>query len=175
MKRKIVILILIWVLFILQSTVFKFLQIADTSPNMLLILTVAIGFMQGKKEGLFTGFFCGLLIDLFYGTVFGFYALLYMYIGYGCGHLCDIYFDEDIKVPLCLVTVCDFFFGVMVYITRFFLRGRTNFIGYLKSVILPEIVYTVVLTLILYKLIYLINHKMALKERRSAKNLWLRN
>ncbi len=65
MKRKIVILILIWVLFILQSTVFKFLQIADTSPNMLLILTVAIGFMQGKKEGLFTGFFCGLLIDLF--------------------------------------------------------------------------------------------------------------
>ena len=28
------------------------------------------------------GFFSGLMIDLFYGSLFGFYALLYMYIGY---------------------------------------------------------------------------------------------
>ncbi|MDO4477730.1 MAG: rod shape-determining protein MreD [Lachnospiraceae bacterium] len=173
MKRKCVLFIVIWVLFILQSTVFKFLQIADTSPNLLLILTVSIGFMQGKKEGLFTGFLCGLLFDLFYGSVFGFYALLYMYVGYGCGHLCDIYFDEDIKVPLILITVCDFLFGTTVFLTRFLLRGRFNYGGYLLHVIMPEIVYTIILTLILYRILYLINRKLASAERGISRNIWL--
>lgn len=175
MKRRFIIFILIWILFILQSTIFQILQIANTSPNLLLIMTVAIGFMQGKKEGLFTGFICGLLIDLFYGNVFGFYALIYMYVGYGSGHFCDVYFEEDIRMPLILVAFADFFFGLAVYVMRFLFRGRTNFIGYLGKVIMPEIVYTVILTIILYKLIYLINHKLSARERGSAKNLWLRN
>ena len=175
MKRKIVLFILIWAFFILQTTVFRFLQIASTSPNLLLILTVSFGFMEGKKHGLFTGFFCGILIDLFYGSVIGYYALIYMFIGYFCGFLCDIYFDRDIRVPLILVTVCDFLYGLVIYLTRFLLRGRSDFGGYLTSVILPEIVYTVLMTLVLYKLLYLINRKLSENEKRVTKNPWLKS
>ena len=56
MKRKLIVFLMIWVLFILQSTIFQFLEIASTTPNLLLILTVSLGFMRGKREGLFTGF-----------------------------------------------------------------------------------------------------------------------
>lgn len=45
-------------------------------------LTVSFGFMRGKKEGMFVGFFCGLLIDIFYGSMIGFYALIYMYMDF---------------------------------------------------------------------------------------------
>lgn len=166
---------MIWILFILQSTVFKFLQIASTTPNLLLILTVSLGFMRGKREGLFVGFFCGLLIDLFYSSILGYYALIYMFIGFFCGCLCNVFFDEDIKVPLIFVTVTDLLYGTVIYLTRFFLRGRVDFAGYMKSVILPEIVYTVIVTLILYRIIYLINRKLTEEEKGSAKNLWLRN
>ena len=33
-----------------------------------------------KRKELFVGFFCGLLIDIFYGSMIGFYALIYMYM-----------------------------------------------------------------------------------------------
>ena len=52
MKRKIVIVLMILVCFLLQSTVFQSLSIASISPNLLIILTSAYGFMKVKKEGM---------------------------------------------------------------------------------------------------------------------------
>ena len=107
---------LILAVFILQGTIFQTLSIASISPNLLLILTVSFGFMRGKQEGLFVGFFCGLLIDIFYGyeNVVGFYALLYMYIGFFNGFLYKVFYDEDIKVPMLLVGVSDLAYGLVV-------------------------------------------------------------
>ena len=85
MKRKLIILLILWICFLLQTTVFSMIDFLAAAPNLMLILTVSIGFMQGRTEGMLTGFLCGLLIDLFYGDVFGFYALLYLLTGYFCG------------------------------------------------------------------------------------------
>ena len=69
MKRKIIVALMILISFLLQSTVFKALAIGSISPNLLVVLTSSFGFMRGKKEGLWVGFFCGLLEDIFYGTI----------------------------------------------------------------------------------------------------------
>ena len=69
MRRKLILAVLILLAFVLQGTVFQTLSIASIVPNLLLILTVSFGFMRGKKEGLFVGLFCGLLIDIFYGNM----------------------------------------------------------------------------------------------------------
>ena len=66
MRRKLILAVLILLAFVLQGTVFQTLSIASIVPNLLLILTVSFGFMRGKKEGMFVGFFCGLLIYIFY-------------------------------------------------------------------------------------------------------------
>lgn len=80
MRRKLILAVLILLAFVLQGTVFQTLSIASIVPNLLLILTVSFGFMRGKKEGLFVGFFCGLLIDIFYGNMIGFLCPdLYVY------------------------------------------------------------------------------------------------
>mgnify|MGYP000473648981 CR=1 FL=1 len=57
MRRKIVLAITIIVCFLLQCTVFKALAIASISPNLLIVVVASFGFMRGKKEGLFVGFF----------------------------------------------------------------------------------------------------------------------
>ena len=64
MKRKIVIVLIILLGFLLQSTVFKTLSIGSISPNLMVIVTSSFGFMRGKKEGLWVGFFCGLLEEI---------------------------------------------------------------------------------------------------------------
>ena len=69
MRRKIVLAITIIVCFLLQTTLFQSLSVASISPNLLIVVTAAFGFMRGRKEGMFVGFFCGLLMDLFFGIL----------------------------------------------------------------------------------------------------------
>lgn len=75
MRRKITVFIIIGVCYLLQTTFFDTLSFASISPNLLIIVTSSFGFMRGRKEGLFIGFFCGLLLDIFGGGVLGFYSL----------------------------------------------------------------------------------------------------
>ena len=79
MRRKITVFLIIAVCYLLQSTVFQALSFASISPNLMIVVVSAFGFMRGKKEGLWIGFFTGLLLDIFTGSILGFYALLYMW------------------------------------------------------------------------------------------------
>ena len=110
MRRNLTISVFVVVCFVLQSTLFKQLSFDGISPNLLIVLTSAFGFMYGPGCGLTVGFFSGLLIDIFFGDVLGFYALIYMYIGYINGIFQTIFYKEDIKLPLLLITVSDLTF-----------------------------------------------------------------
>ncbi len=175
MRRKITLAILILVCYLLQTTVFRALELGQVAPNLLLILTISFGFMQGKKDGLMVGFFCGLLIDFFHGNILGFYALLYMLLGYFSGFFCKIFFDEDIKVPIVMIALGDFILNFIIFVLRFMFRGRVDLYSYLKMIFLPEIVYTVLISVILYRIFYAINKRLVLVEKRGNSALWLRN
>jgi len=169
MKRGIVAAILILVCFILQCTVFRAIDFGGIVPNLLIILTSSFGFMRGERTGLVIGFFCGILSDIFFGDVLGFYALILMYIGYMNGKFSRIFYPEDIKLPAALIIASDFCYGFVCYVLMFLMRGRLHFGYYFMNVILPEIVYTAVVTIILYPIILLINQLLENGERRSAR------
>ena len=124
--------------------------------------------MRGKTEGLLVGLISGMLIDLFYCEFFGFYTLLYMYIGYINGFFKNMFFDDDIKLPMLLITGSDFAYSCIIYVFSFLLRGRFDTMYYFINVIFPEVIYTVVVTLIFYRIIRRINKKLEEDEKRSA-------
>lgn len=161
--------ILIFVAFVLQSTFIQALSLGGISPDIMMILTVSYGFIRGKKNGLITGFASGLLVDIFFGNVLGFYALIYMYIGYLNGLLHETFFKEDIKLPLVLVALSNLSYNFIIYILLFLLRSRLNPVGYFVRIILPEMIYTVFLMLLIYPLILKLNKKFDQIEKRSAK------
>ena len=166
--RKVIVTIFIIVCFVLQCSVFDSLSFAGIIPNLMIILTASFGFMRGEKEGLIIGFFCGLLSDVFFGSFLGFYALILMYIGYLNGKFSRIFYPEDIKLPMALIVVSDLSYGIVCYVLMFLLRGRIHFWYYFTRVILPEALYTIVVTLFLYPVILKVNEKLEAIERRSA-------
>ena len=107
MKSKITLFFTILICFLLQSTVISRIAIGSITPNLILILCISMGLMRGRKSGMWTGFFCGFLVDMFYGSVFGFYALIYMYIGFLSGYAHRICYDDDVKVPIFLAGAGD--------------------------------------------------------------------
>ena len=169
MKRFLITTILIFICFLLQCTVFHVLAFGGIVPNLLIVLTASFGFMRGEKTGLLIGFFCGILVDIFFGNTIGFYALLYMYIGYMNGKFSAIFYPQDIKLPIALILGSDCFYGLVCYVIMFLLRSRFEFGYYFVHIILPEIVYTIVVTIFLYPLILWINTGLERSDLRSGK------
>lgn len=153
--------------FLLQCTLFKRLSFGGISPNLLLITTTSVGFMQGEKQGLWAGFVSGLFVDIFFGDVIGLYAMLYMYIGFLNGKFSRIFYPEDLKLPLALITLSDLSYGMICYIVLFLLRGRLNFPYFFFHIILPEAVYTIVMSIFLYPILLTLYKRMNRNEDRS--------
>ena len=168
-KRFFITAVIIIAAYLLQCTVFSSLELAGIKPNLLIIITASFGFMRGSREGMLVGFVSGLLADIQFGDMIGFYALIYLLIGFINGLFQRLYFDEDIKLPLFLISISEFVYGIIVYFLTYLLRSDFNFLLYLNKIILPELIYTIVITLVLYPLILFINHKLEAEEKRSAR------
>jgi len=168
MKRRITIFIIILLLFLVQSTVFPHFLFASVGPNLLLIVTASLGFIRGKKEGMFVGFVCGIFIDVFWGNSLGFNMLLFTCAGYIDGFFHRLFYDEDIKLPLCLVGASELFYGFITCFCLYVLQGDFSFASHLVHIIIPELVYTILATLVLYPIILYINKKLEAEEQRSA-------
>ena len=168
MKRKIVTFAIILVCFLLQSTVFQGASLGGITPNLLIIVTSSFGFMRGKKEGMIVGFISGLFIDILFHDLIGFYALIFMLLGYANGFFRKIFFDDDIKLPLILIGASDFIYGNIVCVFMFVMRSKFHYFYYLKSVIIPELIYTILVTIVVYQIILNINKKLEAEEKRSA-------
>lgn len=158
---------------LLQISLINIIPVISVRANILLILTVSMGLMRGKHTGLWVGFISGLLVDLFSGSVFGLNALTYMYIGYINGKFYKVFYDDDIRVPLVLTGISCFAYNIVSYIILFLLGQRFNFLTFLRYSILPEIIYTLIFTLVLYKLIFIINQKLIANELEDSDSPWL--
>ena len=168
MRRKIVLFIIITICFLLQTTVFQVLSFADIAPNLLIIVVSAFGFMRGKKEGMWIGFFCGLLVDIFFGFYLGGYALLYMYIGYINGMFQKRFYPDDIKLPMILIGSSDIICNLVIYVVLFLFRSRFKFWYYFSAIMIPEFVYTMVITIFLYFILLKINQHLEEHGKRRA-------
>ena len=138
--------------FTVQNCVFPLLPFLAATPNLLLILTFSFGFIHGRNAGMAYGVLSGLLLDLFYSGPFGFYTLIYLYIGYVNGIFTKYYYEDYINLPLILSVLNGLWYSMYVYVFRFLIRGRLDLPYYFRNIMLPEIIFTSVTTLLIYRL-----------------------
>lgn len=166
MKRVIINLALIIIAFTIQNSIFPLIPFLSASPNLLLILTFSFGFMNGKRAGMLYGVLAGLLLDLFYSGPFGFYTLFYIYAGYINGICTKYYYEDYITLPLVLSVINELAYNMYIYIFRFLIRGRLHLLYYFRELMIPEIIFTVVTTLFIYRLLLYINRRLTEFENR---------
>lgn len=83
-RRKLALAIVVGV--VLQMTLFSAgLRVFGVTPDVELVLTVAVAYYLGPERGAVFGFVAGLVIDLFLNTPFGLSALSFALVGYGIG------------------------------------------------------------------------------------------
>ena len=168
MRRVLVTTILVLTCFLLQTSVFDMVRLAGITPNILIVLICSTAVMRGQKAGMLTGFFSGLLLDIFFGKYLGAYAFLYMIFGFVDGFFHRLYYSDDNVLPLILIGINDLVYGLLMYVAAGLLHRHLHFLYYLRMVILPELVYTVAVAIILYRLLLRINDRLSRTEQGSA-------
>ena len=166
MKRIFANLLLMVLAFTVQTCIFPMIPFLSAAPNLLLILTFSFGSIHGSQAGMLYGLFAGLLSDLFYSGPFGFYMLVFVYIGYVNGICTKYYYEEYITLPLILCVLNELAYNLYMYVFRFLIRGKLNLLYYFREIMVPEIIFSVVATLFIYRLFLFTSRMLEELEKR---------
>lgn len=150
MVRLIVTLIELIICFLLQTSLFSFMRISGVVPNCLLILVITVAYTRGQISAMVTGFFAGILLDLCFSETVGFCAILYMIVAFLAGYAHKVYYERDYFVPGAMMFVGELLYSLLYYILFFLLRGKLELHTYFVYTILPRMLYTVLVSLVLY-------------------------
>ena len=153
---------------ILDSTLFSMIRIRGISPNFNIMIIVSFALLRGSKEGSIIGFFAGFIIDMFFSTSRGYLAIIGALIGYFCGKFNKDFYRENIVLPFVLTLISTIIYG-FVQSFPFLLRGKINYFYFIRNIIVPETIYTVVLSIVIYQLIYIVNQKIEKNEKINRK------
>ena len=156
MKKLIINVVLILTLFIiyfLQSDFFNWFTIAGIMPNLFIIFVLFVGLFANKTMGTIYGIILGLFLDLTVGTKVGIYAVCLGAIGFMAGAF-DKNFSKDSRMTIMLMVAgITASYEIIIYFLNYFiLNGNLEILEFLK-ILLIEIIYNIIITIIIYPLI----------------------
>ena len=160
MRRIIINTTIILIAFAIQNCAFPFIPFLSAAPNLMIIFVFTCSFIYGQREGMFYGFITGVLMDLFYSGPFGFFTIIFVWIGYVNGTLSKYFYEDYIVLLLAICSVNEIVYNLFIFIFRFFVRGKADFLYYFRIIILPEMIITLLFTLFLYRFLLAYNRKL---------------
>ena len=167
MRTKETIFYAVWliILAIFQPTLMQWIGIFGISPNAYLVFVVAAAFLRGKEEAAICGAFFGLMFEFAVGRLIGLSGILFMYIGFATGFAQERFLSNSGAVATAIVTfVMSLMYGIVYYMAYSMVWGDLGFFMALLRVILPECLYTAILSFILF---VPIRKSFSLIERRN--------
>lgn len=156
MKKVIVnisLILIFLIIYLLQVNVFNYILIAGVKPNPFIIYVLFIGLFMGRKMGLSYGIIFGILLDLLVGKKVGITAIMLGTIGIMAG-IFEKSFSKDSRLTIMFMVIgSSFIYELGIYILSHFIIGTSiETISFIK-ILIAEIVYNTLLTIIVYPLI----------------------
>jgi rod shape-determining protein MreD len=138
---------------LLQSTLFSTVTLRGAKPDLIVLITVVLAYLEGPSSGALAGFVGGMAEDFLLNQPKGITALTLTLVGYGVGMLRQYVTTPSPILPVALVgcstVVATLFYGLVA-----FLLGQLD-VGflYLVRVAVLSGLYNAVLTPILFPVV----------------------
>jgi len=152
--REFIILGILLLNLVLQSSVFPFIQINHVKPDSLLALVVSFSIVAGNPVGAVVGLVGGLMQDILLGNNIGLYALQYMLTGYLVGFAYKKVYTDQLLIPIVFVVISSALKQIIIFIYNFFMQiNMPSMENILFRIIIPETLYTVALSPFIFILV----------------------
>lgn len=162
--KKLIVIIGIFITFLityfLQANLFSWFTIAGIKPNLFVMLTLFITLFAGIKVGIPYSLFFGIFLDIVIGKNFGIYTIMLTTISMLAGYF-DKNFSKDSKITIMLMVLAStLLFEIGSYIlSMIMLNINVQILEFIK-ILLIEIIYNTILTIILYPLLQFVGYKV---------------
>ena len=163
MKKSLSILFIIlafFIIYFLQANFFIWFNLAGIMPNLYIILVLFIGLFAKKKLGIVFGIIFGLYLDIVLGKNVGISAIALGLVGF-TGELLSKSFSKDSRFIIMLMVMgstvlCE----LILYIFNVLQTGATFEIFSFLKILLIEVFYNALLTIIIYPIIKIFGYKI---------------
>ena len=143
--REVVILGILLLNLIVQSSIFPFIEVFHVKPDSLLSLVLSFALLAGNPTGALVGFFGGLLQDILFGNNLGLYALQYMVVGYLAGLVYGKLYVDKVFIPILAVIPANIIKQTIMVAYNFFTHSGMALNKVSLQILIPETLYTIVL------------------------------
>lgn len=134
---------------LLQEFLFTRMQIYGIHPMLGGALTAVIAMFEGGIGGAVFGLIVGILQDTATIGYEGYYAIVYLLCGLFTGFVCEYMFRKSILTALLWALISSAAATLFYYMLFFLITGRAG-IAALWQVALPEIIYSTMMTPLVY-------------------------
>jgi len=94
--KPVVMFFMLSVAFALDCVLIARIALLGIKPSLTLCMVIAMGAVNGRFTGSMAGLLVGAMMDLMYGPQFGFYAIVWMTVGYIGSAVCKRYIADSI-------------------------------------------------------------------------------
>lgn len=153
MRRTVLLTVVVLSALLLQTTVFADIRLFGARPELMYLLTIAFGVLEGPASGAVAGFASGMSQDFLLNQPKGITALTLVLVGYAIGMLRQYIVSPSPLLPVFLVAGGTFV-GVVFYGVVSFLLGQldTSWWYLLRTAGLSAI-YNAILTPLLFPIL----------------------
>jgi rod shape-determining protein MreD len=131
---------------LLQSTIFAEINLLGAKPELMYLITIAFGMLEGPSSGAITGFVGGMAQDFLLDAPKGITALTLTLLGYAIGMARQFIVSPSPVMPVVLVGFGTFA-GVLFYGVVSFLLGQLDSTWlYLLRIAVLSAIYNAILT-----------------------------
>ena len=143
----------VFVAVLAQLAVFSQLDVADGSPDLIVLVVAVLGVLTGSVVGALGGFWAGFLLDTASLGILGFSSLLLTLIGYWAGRYGETAGRDRGHTPLVAVAAATVLYALGGFLLAFMLGEPTSARWMLLDTLVPEIALNVLLAIPLYALL----------------------
>ena len=145
-------------LYYLQLNFFSWFRIAGVMPNLFVLLVFYIGLYSGRGMGLTYGIIFGIVLDLLIGENVGMTAIMLGIAGI-IGGVLDKNFSKDSRITIMLMVIgITIIYEIGMYILRYAILHSSIEILSFSKILLAEVVFNILITIIFYSLIQKTGH-----------------
>lgn len=156
------------IIYLLQVNFFSWFNLAGVKPNLFIILVLAIGLFSGRGIGTTFGILFGITLDFLIGKSIGISAVMLGIVGFLGGYLDKNFSKESRVTMITMIVISTILYEIGVYILNYFIHSAQISILNFITILLIELIYNIIITIIIYPIIMDLGYKMeeCFKENR---------
>lgn len=163
MKKTLTIILLIiifLIIYLLQSNLFSWFNLAGIKPNLFVIFVLIIGLFSGRSMGATFGIILGIMLDFFIGKSVGISGIMLGAIGF-LGGVLDKNFSKDSRFTMIImIIIATCFYEIGGHLFNYFVNNANVDILLFIKILIIENFFNIMITIALYPMIIKLGYKL---------------